>query len=1169
MKIGSKIVFRLSAASTCCRVPLAAILVCAISCAGWLSGHASDWPTWRGNAQRTGCVADAINTDLHLQWSRQLPHASPAWPIEQDKLRFDDASNPVVVGQRIFVNSSSHDLVAAYSTRSGEELWTFQANGPVRFAPVATQKRVYFVSDDGFLYCVSADAGELLWKKRGGPSDRLILGNDRLISSWPARGGPVLCDGTVYFGASIWPFMGIFLHAVNAESGETIWTNSGNGMDFTVQPHGASSFASVVPQGHVVIEGDSLIVPGGRSVPAVYDRHTGKLIHFDYVKKRGGHNVFVAGDQYVVDGDVYKRENGEQLDTIDAELFDGENFLSFEGETIRGHSQQVKRIETTKKSKLGLKKETKVTFEREKAWSYDVGRGLDRLFAKTGNLVWAARKNRVYVYDVTANNDDHVWYYKFNSDVWDILFADNRVFVVTRDNQLHCFGAEQVEPHAWKLESPVSDHDHDTFDEDYIDRITDGIDSSGGYALVLGAKSGRLIRGLTEFTGLRVVVLPSPKDDVRELRTQLMNAGLYGDRVAVLSKETTPNSLPPYFASLICSEYRDLKAAQALRLYDCLRPFGGRMVFEGDAQHQSHMREAVAEFRDPQIEFVAADGLSTIARSGPLPNTDDWTHQYANAAQSGISREGAIKAPFGLLWFGGPSHEGILPRHGHGPSPQVAGGRLIIEGPDLLRAVDIYTGRLLWEISLPELGKFYDNTNHIPGAGEIGGNYVTLHDRVYVVYGDSILELDATNGEKLREYKSPPDTDNKPVNWGHLSVEGDYLIASSDPVEVVSADADKKKEEDELPAQDVIAKGAQWRYLVGGEPDNEWNVSDFDDSEWGLGSAGFGYGDDDDATELDMKGKFTRVYLRAKFDKKQVANAKKLRLKCKYDDAFVAYLNGAEIARKHVKHENGEAKVEGHEADKYDDFEIKDWEHLLTPGENVLAIEGHNISKDSSDFSLDPYLVMVPLKEGEVVEVVKLGELLVPTRYSSGSRRVNVFDRTTGEPLWYRDAEYNFRHNAICAANGMLFCTDMLSVEKRRALERRGLSIKHNAMLYAFNLQTGDIVWSTNENVFGTFLNFSAEHDVLVQGGSLYRDRAYDEIGKGISAFAGSTGKPLWSEMELSYNGPVLLWRDKIITNGTSCFALDLLTGKKTGWEYKRDYGCNTAVGCQNFLTFR
>jgi len=50
----------------------------------------------------------------------------------------------------------------------------------------------------------------------------------------------------------------------------------------------------------------------------------------------------------------------------------------------------------------------------------------------------------------------------------------------------------------------------------------------------------------------------------------------------------------------------------------------------------------------------------------------------------------------------------------------------------MIRAVDVYTGRLLWERQFEDLGKFYDNTSHQPGANEIGSNYVSVSDAVYI-----------------------------------------------------------------------------------------------------------------------------------------------------------------------------------------------------------------------------------------------------------------------------------------------------------------------------------------------------------------------------------------------------------------------------------------------------
>src|SRR5258708_18139741 len=153
------------------------------------------------------------------------------------------------------VGSSRTDSVTAYDTRTGEQRWRFLADGPVRFAPLFHSGKLYVVSDDGYLYCLDAMNGIVNWKFRGGPSERKILGNGRLISTWPARGAPVIADGTVYFAASIWPFMGIFIHSLDARTGHVIWTTDGDGSSYQKQPHNADSFAGVAPQGPMAVVG--------------------------------------------------------------------------------------------------------------------------------------------------------------------------------------------------------------------------------------------------------------------------------------------------------------------------------------------------------------------------------------------------------------------------------------------------------------------------------------------------------------------------------------------------------------------------------------------------------------------------------------------------------------------------------------------------------------------------------------------------------------------------------------------------------------------------------------------------------------------------------------------------------------------------------------------------
>ncbi|MAV37817.1 MAG: hypothetical protein CMJ59_20460, partial [Planctomycetaceae bacterium] len=247
------------------------------------TGRADDWPMWRYDAERSAASSERLPDTLRRLWTRAFPPRQPAWldPLNQDLMTFDRVLEPIVLGDQLFVGLNDRDQLVAFDTRTGVQRWSFFAEAPVRLPPVAGDDRVYFCSDDGFLYCLRASDGALQWRFRGAPNPQHAIGNRRLVSAWPARGGPVLRDDTVYFGASIWPFMGTFLYALDARNGAVRWVNDTTGSQYQKQPHGAPSFAGVGPQGALVATSKWLLVPGGRSVPAVFDRRDGTFRYFE------------------------------------------------------------------------------------------------------------------------------------------------------------------------------------------------------------------------------------------------------------------------------------------------------------------------------------------------------------------------------------------------------------------------------------------------------------------------------------------------------------------------------------------------------------------------------------------------------------------------------------------------------------------------------------------------------------------------------------------------------------------------------------------------------------------------------------------------------------------------------------------------------------------------
>ena len=283
--------------------------------------RASDWPMYRGDAARSGYSADHLPARLKVNWIRKAAASpQPAWSGRDTRMPFDLAFQPVVSGGLVFFGSSSDCTVYALDARDGREKWKYVTDGPVRFAPAVWQGRLFVVSDDGHLYCLAAGDGELLWKKRGGPNPEMVLGNDRLISRWPARGGPVVKDGIVYFGAGIWPSEGIYLYAIDASTGETLWVNDSSGSLVLEQPHGGNRARSGVSiQGYLAIAGNSLAVPTGRATPAVFDGESGRFRYFHLMKLGAGWGnrkgagpfvTFIDENLYVVEDDIFQASDG-------------------------------------------------------------------------------------------------------------------------------------------------------------------------------------------------------------------------------------------------------------------------------------------------------------------------------------------------------------------------------------------------------------------------------------------------------------------------------------------------------------------------------------------------------------------------------------------------------------------------------------------------------------------------------------------------------------------------------------------------------------------------------------------------------------------------------------------------------------------------------------------
>jgi hypothetical protein len=184
------------------------------------------------------------------------------------------------------------------------------------------------------------------------------------------------------------------------------------------------------------------------------------------------------------------------------------------------------------------------------------------------------------------------------------------------------------------------------------------------------------------------------------------------------------------------------------------------------------------------------------------------------------------------------------------------------------------------------------------------------------------------------------------------------------------------KDRREAPAhwETIITEGDLWKYIVSSAdiPAN-WIDHTFNDSLWEEGPSGFGYDTtpevEDFPTDLEDFRPFYSVFIRKTFNIENINSILSATLHVDYDDGFVAYINGHEVARGSI----GTVGVRpawndfaiSHEGGVLERFDLDNAADLLVEGENTIAIQVHNVSTGSSDLTLRPFFT---LKMNEVPE---------------------------------------------------------------------------------------------------------------------------------------------------------------------------------------------------------
>ena len=180
----------------------------------------NEWRTYRHDSKRSGHTQSVVPADLKFAWEMKIG---------------EDLTALTVADNKVFAAEKDKHILHARDATTGKPVWQFTAGSRIDSPPTISEGRVLFGSRDGYVYCLNAADGQLVWKYRAAPTDRKLVAYEQIESVWPVHGSVLVVDGKVYCiaGRSMFLDNGMRFLAIDLHTGRKIAETILNDMDPT------------------------------------------------------------------------------------------------------------------------------------------------------------------------------------------------------------------------------------------------------------------------------------------------------------------------------------------------------------------------------------------------------------------------------------------------------------------------------------------------------------------------------------------------------------------------------------------------------------------------------------------------------------------------------------------------------------------------------------------------------------------------------------------------------------------------------------------------------------------------------------------------------------------------------------------------------------------------
>jgi outer membrane protein assembly factor BamB len=452
--------------TTRCRRIMVTYLVVLSACGAAL---AEDWPTYMHDNRRSGITTESLVLgDLNQGWTYTSP-APPQiawdgghpWDSYAENLQvpmrdFDTAFFVSAVGNSIYFGSSVTDSVYCLDARTGKQKWFSTTNGPVRYPPSHYEGKLYFGSDDGYVYCIDAEDGSFIWRYGPIKDPRLIGNNGSLIPMWPIRTGTAIVDGKVYFAASLVPWRRSYLCALDAATG----SDTGPGLYVT---SGGST-----PMSTILASTTNIYLAQGRRYPDIYRRNNGaQQGHIGGQAGNGGCYVLLTSDT----GYAYAHgqdhgtgyEANEYVDRV--ATYPNGKCMIVSGESAYVVTEQLS-VDQSKNDRRVVNPQLRAINRKNgiMIWSISCD-GPYYCLIIAGDVLFAGGTNKVTAHQIS--NGSELWNKPVYGRARGLAAANGRLLVSTDTGKIYMFGPTYL-PGDFNKDGVVNLLDLATFADDYL-----------------------------------------------------------------------------------------------------------------------------------------------------------------------------------------------------------------------------------------------------------------------------------------------------------------------------------------------------------------------------------------------------------------------------------------------------------------------------------------------------------------------------------------------------------------------------------------------------------------------------------------------------------------------------------------------------------------------------